>query len=127
MPWWIPIEKNLLDSTINHEKSIALTLHHWHIYTDGSGINGHVGASATCQILKQAYLGPDKEFTVPITELAGLALALDIAKEAADRQIYLCCTQYPENSSLDRTKDKDSPEDTNLKGPSTKHQGRLLD
>jgi ribonuclease HI len=77
---------------INHEKCIALTPHHWRIYTDGSGINGHVGASATCpqsQIRKQAYLGPDKEFTVPIAELVGLALALDIAKEDADRQIEI--------------------------------------
>ena len=43
MPWWIPppiyIEKDPLDSMINHEKSIALMLHHWHIYTDGSEIN----------------------------------------------------------------------------------------
>jgi len=85
-PWWTPppiyIEKNPLDSMINHEKCIALTPHHWRIYTDGSGINGHIGASATCpqsQIRKQAYLGPDK----------GLALALDIAKEVAARQIEI--------------------------------------
>jgi ribonuclease HI len=93
-PWWRPpqiyIEKNPLDSMINHEKCIAITPHHWRIYTDGSGINGHVGASATCpqnQTQKQAYLGTDKEYTVPIAELVGLALALEIAKEATGRQI----------------------------------------
>jgi ribonuclease HI len=74
---------------VNHEKCIALSPHHWRVYTDGSGINGHVGASATCpqnQFQKQAYLGTEKEFTVPIAELVGLALALEIAKEASDRQ-----------------------------------------
>jgi hypothetical protein len=31
-------------------------------------------------------LGTDKEFTVPIAELVGLALALEISKEATDQQ-----------------------------------------
>lgn len=93
-PWWRPppiyIEKNALDTMINHEKCIALMPNHLRIYTDGSRINGHVGASATCpqsQSQKQAYLGPEKEYTVPIAELVGLALALEIAQEAANRQI----------------------------------------
>jgi hypothetical protein len=38
------------------------------------------------QSQKQAYLGTDKEFTVPIAELVGLALALEITKEATDQQ-----------------------------------------
>ena len=37
-PWWTPppiyIEKNPLDSMINHEKCIALTPRHWRIYWD---------------------------------------------------------------------------------------------
>lgn len=87
---------------VNHEKCIALTPHHWRVYTDGSGINGHVGASATCpqnQIQKQAYLGPDKEFTVPIAELVGLALALEIAKEATDRQMDIFVDHPPKTSA----------------------------
>lgn len=50
------------------------------IYTDGSGINGKIGASAvTASISDQAYLGPDTQYTVFAGELYGILLALHIA------------------------------------------------
>ncbi|KID87351.1 Ribonuclease H-like protein, partial [Metarhizium majus ARSEF 297] len=59
-----------------------------HIYTDGSGINGHVGAAAVCTTTSQtksAYMGDDAVSTVYAGELQGISLALQIAQEDRDR------------------------------------------
>lgn len=50
------------------------------IYTDGSGINRKIGASAvTSTISDQAYLASDTQYTVFTGELYGIFLALNIA------------------------------------------------
>ncbi|CCF40032.1 zinc knuckle [Colletotrichum higginsianum] len=58
-----------------------------HIYTDGSGINGYIGAAAVCITTYQtrnSYMGSDAISTVYAGELQGIILALEIAEE--DRQ-----------------------------------------
>ncbi len=54
-----------------------------HIYTDGSGINGQIGAAAVCPTIQQSrssYLGPEDVSTVYASKLQGISLALDIAR-----------------------------------------------
>ncbi len=85
-PWWAPPpitiapSKNLAidqhNTTVQNSVSQGLLP----IYTDGSGINGKIGASAvTSSISDQAYLGPDTQYTVFTGELYGIHLALHIA------------------------------------------------
>jgi ribonuclease HI len=50
-----------------------------HIYTDGSGINGRIGAAAVCTTTQEttsAYMGEDTTSTVYASELQGIILAL---------------------------------------------------
>jgi len=52
------------------------------IYTDGSGIDGHIGAAAVSpQIsgIMHQDLGSDKEYNIYAAEIAGVELAADIA------------------------------------------------
>lgn len=84
-PWWTPPS-----TTITSSKEQAISQHNTAIqtstsqgllpiYTDGSGINGKIGASAvTTSISDQAYLGPDTQYTVFAGELYGILLALHI-------------------------------------------------
>ncbi len=49
------------------------------IYTDGSGINGKIGASAvTTTISDQAYLGANTQYTVFAGKICGIFLAFNI-------------------------------------------------
>ncbi|CBF76131.1 ribonuclease H family protein [Aspergillus nidulans FGSC A4] len=51
------------------------------LYTDGSGINGRVGAAAICPkylISRSSYMGQQSESTVYVAELQGILLALVI-------------------------------------------------
>ena len=65
------------------------------IFTDGSGINGHIGAAAyTPQTSgsKHLYLRNDKQFNVYTAELSAIDLAIDIAIDITDAptaMIYL--------------------------------------
>jgi ribonuclease HI len=88
-PWWqgpkIHIEETA-DRAIarHHEEQNALTL-----YTDGSGINGHLGAAAVCVTngdVRMSYMGDESVSTVYAAELQGVALALQIALEATGEQ-----------------------------------------
>jgi hypothetical protein len=84
-PWWTRPNIQIEDT-----KELALTHHGIHeiaypcatrIYTDGSGIDGEVGAAAVClnpEIVRKAYMGKELGCIVPVAELAGLVLALDI-------------------------------------------------
>lgn len=99
----------MLDALINHEKVIVLCPDAARIYTDGLGVNGHTGATAVCPqwgTQRQAYLGTDKEYTVPVAELVGVALALELAQEFgkeivifSDNQGALKTLQNPRETS----------------------------
>ncbi|KAJ6437592.1 hypothetical protein O9K51_09799 [Purpureocillium lavendulum] len=55
-----------------------------HIYTDGSGINGRIGAAAVCpttQQIRSSYMGNEETSTVYAGELQGISLALQIAQQ----------------------------------------------
>jgi ribonuclease HI len=78
------------------------------IYTDGSGINGEVGASAWCEQKDwqaRIYLGPDTDYTVYSAELMGISSALGMALQAGrrynkvivftDNQAAILSTQRP--------------------------------
>jgi hypothetical protein len=66
-----------------HEKHQSLS-----IYTDGSGIDGEIGAAAVCPLTQQTrtvHMGLDTVLTVYAAELQGISLALHIAQEYAER------------------------------------------
>jgi hypothetical protein len=61
-----------------HEKGQSLS-----IYTDGSGIDGEIGAAAVCPLTQQTqvvHMGPDTVSTVYAAEQQGISLALQIAR-----------------------------------------------
>jgi ribonuclease HI len=58
------------------------------IYTDGSDINGEIGAAAVCPLTHQTrsvYMGTGATSTVYAAELQGISLALQIALDYADQ------------------------------------------
>jgi ribonuclease HI len=88
-PWWqgpkTYIEETADKAIARHrEEQNALTL-----YTDGSGINGHLGAAAVCITngkVRTSYMGDENVSTVYAAELQGIALALQIALDAMGEQ-----------------------------------------
>ena len=99
-PWWIPpiqvrIEptkekaKDLHDSIIATHTNETQSMH---IYTDGSGINGHVGAAAyspTTSDTQQQYLGPETTHNVFAGELTAMKLATDMVGRNKERYTYI--------------------------------------
>jgi ribonuclease HI len=91
-PWWAGpstyIEESAEKAEARHQCSIRSEPDAIHIYTDGSGINGHIGAAAVCTTThqtKSAYMGDDTVSTVYAGDLQGIILALQIAQEDRDR------------------------------------------
>jgi ribonuclease HI len=90
-PWWTGpstyIEERAEKAEARHQCSIRSEPDAIHIYTDGSGINGHISAAAVCTTThqtKSAYMG-ETVSTVYAGELQGIVLALQIAQEDRDR------------------------------------------
>jgi ribonuclease HI len=91
-PWWTGprtfIEENAEKAQARHQYNTVNELNALHIYTDGSAINGHVGAAAVCTTIdktRSAYMGKDTTSTVYAAELQGISLALQIAQENRNR------------------------------------------
>ncbi|KAJ3453598.1 hypothetical protein MRS44_017845 [Fusarium solani] len=91
-PWWTGpetfIEESVEKAQARHQYSTSNEPDALHIYTDGSGINGHIGAAAVCTTINQtknAYMGDDSVSTVYAGELQGISLALQLAREDRDR------------------------------------------
>src|SRR5579859_2012914 len=57
------------------------------IYTDGSGIDSHIGAAAyspTTSAVKRQYLGPETEYNVYVAEVVAFKLAANIVQESGN-------------------------------------------
>ncbi|OHW95426.1 reverse transcriptase [Colletotrichum incanum] len=90
-PWWqgprILIAGGAEQAEKAHQRCLEQSTNAAHIYTDGSGINGQVGAAAVCTTTEQtrkSYMGDDTTSTVYAGELQGIVLALEMAQ--ADKE-----------------------------------------
>lgn len=85
-PWWIPpishIARTKAEGREQHDKATSMRdQQQLVVYTDGSGINGKIGASAVAPsigVIRKTFLGPTALYTVYSGELQGIAMALSI-------------------------------------------------
>ena len=114
--WWSPsiqviIANNKKEAKKYHDEMIhePTTIC---FYTDGSGIDGHIGAAAHCPQTsgtKQQYLGTDSAQNVYVAELYAIKLAIDMALASppqhrkciiyADSQPAIKASTLPSNQS----------------------------
>jgi len=98
-PWWEPRRSIRIDPTKEVTKQHHDTSADYHnkpnvlcIYTDGSGIDGEIGAAAYSSTLTKSehqYLGKDTSFNVYAAELTAVDLAIGIVKNS--NPIYTEC------------------------------------
>ncbi|XMA13648.1 hypothetical protein WAI453_006439 [Rhynchosporium graminicola] len=91
-PWWqgpiIRIASCAETARTQHKELPKHPSNSLFVYTDGSGINHHVGAAAVSPLTrctKLAYMGDSETSTVYAAELQGIRLALQIADEDTER------------------------------------------
>src|SRR5437667_4254635 len=109
-PWWTPT--NLTININNAPKDKAKEQHEETfreqandpnalcIYTDGSGIAGHIGAavySPTTQSTNHKYLGKDDTTNVYAAELTAIHLAMNMAEKSPAH--FLRCSIYANSQS----------------------------
>ncbi|KAK7433457.1 reverse transcriptase, partial [Colletotrichum acutatum] len=90
-PWWqgprVHIAGGTEQAEKEHERCLENNTDAAHIYTDGSGIDGQIGAAAVCtttQQTRKSHMGDDTTSTVYAGELQGIVLALEMAQ--ADKE-----------------------------------------
>ena len=107
-PWWIPplteIAPSKHEAKISHDNIIRAhdPQKQLIIYTDGSGMNGKIGAAALIpsqNITLKAYLGPIHYLTVYSGELQGVAMALN-STSSPNRQPTQKVTIFTDNQSV---------------------------
>ena len=98
-PWWTPPFKvNICGDKMAAKKRHDEAIHSPGticIYTDGSGIDGHIGAAAyspTTSNIKRQYLGAESEYNVYVAEVEAVKLAADIVQEIGET--YEQCIIY---------------------------------
>lgn len=86
-PWWqgprIHIAGGTEQAEKEHERCLEKNTDAAYIYTDGSGIDGQIGAAAVCtttQQTRKSHMGDDTTSTVYAGELQGIVLALEMAQ-----------------------------------------------
>jgi ribonuclease HI len=100
--WWTPliridIANNKKEAKQHHDEKIHET-DTIRFYTDGSGIEGHIGAAAYCpqtSATKQQYLGTDSTQNIYVAELYAVKLAIDMAQDLPTR--YSKCVIYADS------------------------------
>jgi len=87
-PWWMGPNTRIAPgaeaATLQHKECLRDPSNNLHVYTDGSGIDGHVGAAAVSPLTRDtkiAYMGNNETTTVYAAELQGIKMALQIAAE----------------------------------------------
>jgi ribonuclease HI len=91
-PWWqgpiVRIASCPETARTQHKEFLKHPSNSLFVYTDGSGIDNHVGAAAVSPLtrcIKLAHMGDSETSTVYAAELQGIRLALQIADEDAER------------------------------------------
>jgi len=89
-PWWTPppidITADSQEAMAKHNEAVSGPEAPLAIYSDGSGINGKIGAAAVAPSLSvhdQAYLGKVTTASVYVAELTGILMAVGIAMRAS--------------------------------------------
>jgi ribonuclease HI len=92
MPPGVTIDNTIEAAEQTHNRITTATDPPLAIYTDGSSINGKVGAAAVApqlEVVKTAYMGKATDSTVYVAELEEIRMAMDIAAEQHHSRIAI--------------------------------------